>query len=104
MFEILLKWLETHDWEESLRSVMPKRKLPSAPAAENENEAARIAPLLSDEGGIDVSVEPARDDKNGLVEEKQENDGEEHTPKDPAMVLSKVDVVGSSIEVNNIRN
>lgn len=42
MFEILLKWVETRDWEKALYAVIPKRKFGSkgqgGDAEEEENE------------------------------------------------------------------
>jgi tRNA (guanine9-N1)-methyltransferase len=44
VFEILVKWVETKDWEEALYSVVPKRKFEgkeSATATVKEQESAK---------------------------------------------------------------
>lgn len=101
MFEILLKWVETRDWEQALYAVIPKRKLP-APAAEKGGKAERLAHLMSEEGGVDVHIEPADNDKNGL-EDNSGDSQEGENVSDPAMQLPTVDIVESSIEIDNVR-
>ena len=38
MFEILIKWVETRDWELSLYAVIPKRKFQDGVAHEDPTE------------------------------------------------------------------
>lgn len=81
---------------------MPKRKLPSAAESDKTDEAKRIAPLLSAEGGVDLSVEPAPGDKNELDEEG-EGEHSDDVSVHPAMQLPRTDVVESTIEIDNVR-
>lgn len=81
---------------------MPRRKLPTAPTEGKEDEPERVALLVSGDGGIDMAVEPAAEDKNELEEDRKEEGGEERV-KDPAIQLPTVNVVESSIEIDNIR-
>ncbi|KAF8313405.1 hypothetical protein DL93DRAFT_2059114 [Clavulina sp. PMI_390] len=62
-YDILLRWAETRDWEESIRHVMPTRKLKDGKldegvvedansaesAAENDDDLASLAPSAADE-------------------------------------------------------
>ena len=62
VFEILVKWVETRDWEEALYSVMPKRKLEAKDgvksAVKTEREGAE---------GRDGEMEKKPDSENEFV-------------------------------------
>jgi tRNA (guanine9-N1)-methyltransferase len=71
VFEILLKWVETRDWEEALHSVIPKRKFQGGATARSDDTTA-IAHADGGDGGNeggkidDVDAEPTI-----LAEEEQ---------------------------------
>ena len=63
-FEILLKWVETRDWEEALYSVIPKRKFQpgkgSKKSVDGEGSEAE-GDDAGDEDVITVSLEDVED-------------------------------------------
>lgn len=65
-FEILLKWIETRDWEVALYGVMPKRKF-------NAEGRRRGGGTASSKGGesVDEGVEEADDEAAPVDKEVQ---------------------------------
>jgi tRNA (guanine9-N1)-methyltransferase len=48
VFEILVKWVETRDWELSLYAVIPKRKFQGGGAQEGTTEVGSTANMAED--------------------------------------------------------
>jgi tRNA (guanine9-N1)-methyltransferase len=48
VFEILVKWVETRDWELSLYAVIPKRKFQDAGTQEGPTDGESIANVAED--------------------------------------------------------
>lgn len=67
VYEILLKWTETRDWEKSLYAVMPKRKFQGA------DEAAKP-------GGEEEIVVPADDGRDDTDASEGEHRAEDSDP------------------------
>lgn len=58
VFEIIVKWVETKDWETALSAVVPKRKMTEAEKARMRLEAEHVASKDADE------YESVREDEN----------------------------------------
>lgn len=69
VFEILVKWAETKDWETALASVVPKRKM-------TEAEKARVKAAGEVYDGEGEEVEEVDDDEGKEVEELLAQDEE----------------------------
>ena len=54
VFEILIKWVETKDWEQSLYSVIPKRKF--------QQEGKSNLEANIDAATVDVGSEPVQEE------------------------------------------
>ncbi|KAF9464817.1 guanine-1-methyltransferase-domain-containing protein [Collybia nuda] len=59
VFEILLKWIETRDWEEAFNSVIPKRKFQNGGKSRSEDKSATG---LKDIGVVELNEERNLDD------------------------------------------
>ncbi|KDR84073.1 hypothetical protein GALMADRAFT_236718 [Galerina marginata CBS 339.88] len=59
VFEILVKWVETKDWEESLYSVIPKRKFQQGGKG---NHDANIDPAVEDDADAEEAARQAEED------------------------------------------
>jgi tRNA (guanine9-N1)-methyltransferase len=70
VFEILVKWVETKDWDQSLYSVIPNRKFQQEANDNREAEANIDAATVVDD--YDAENEPVQQDGHqdrlGLVE------------------------------------
>ncbi len=53
VFEILVKWIETKDWEESLYSVIPKRKFQQGSSEREDPTKSSNASVL--DSGVEES-------------------------------------------------
>ena len=51
VLEIMLRWLEVHDWEQAFMAVIPKRKFPEIQKKENTSEE------VDDPGVVDVETD-----------------------------------------------
>lgn len=58
-FEILVKWVETRDWEQALYSVMPKRKFDNK-AATSKKDGDHITTDAEDEVDVERAVQVLR--------------------------------------------
>ena len=64
VFEILVQWVETRDWEQALYAVIPKRKF--------QNGCAQEA---GGDGGGDDENNDENENENGDGEDTKEGDG-----------------------------
>ncbi|KAF8165668.1 guanine-1-methyltransferase-domain-containing protein [Crassisporium funariophilum] len=74
VFEILVKWVETKDWEESLYSVIPKRKFHHG--GKGNLEANIDANTVDDDADGELAQQEERRD-SPAVEEIKPNDGDD---------------------------
>jgi len=77
VFEILVKWVETRDWEEALYSVIPKRKFQQPKGTEVVKEE-QVADVEDDDED--------KDEYEGKKEEDgdSQNDGSEQPALEPS--------------------
>lgn len=65
VLEIMLQWLQTHDWEKAFMEVIPKRKMPEA---RNGGERTQQADIAEIENGKDIFDDINVIDKNDALD------------------------------------